>query len=201
MMIRDQIYKSRGYRNIAKYMILLMETRMRGESSGKIAQKLGADATVDHDPVLKAIRRIIHAVDSRSKKVARTTGLTIPQIVILRAVRDLGEVPTNQISAQADLTAATVVTILDKLEEKGLVARRRSTEDRRIVYTQLTSHGLETVAAAPPLVSDSFVEAFARMPASRRRRLVSALTEVAGLFATSEHQPSNVTDSKGSGKQ
>lgn len=155
---------------------LAVEGGFIGDGSG------GKPAGADSDPVLKAIRRIIHAVDSRSKKVARATGLTIPQIVVLRAVRELGEVPTNRLSAHADLTAATVITILDKLDEKGLIARRRSTEDRRIVYTRLTPRGAEVVSAAPPLLNDAFVEAFARMPDTRRRRLIGALGEVATLF-------------------
>lgn len=166
-------------------------TRVRDESSGKGAQKLSSDVAVDFDPVLKAIRRIIHSVDSRSKKVARATGLTIPQIVVLKAVRDLGEVPTNRISAHADLTAATVVTILDKLEERGLVLRRRGTEDRRIVFTRLTSRGRETVDAAPPLFNDTVIEGFARMPDTRRRRLIAALSEVAGLFDSADRQVSD----------
>jgi len=161
---------------------------VRDESSGKGAEKLSSDAAVDFDPVLKAIRRIIHSVDSRSKKVARATGLTIPQIVVLKAVRDLGEVPINRISAHADLTAATVVTILDKLEEKGLVLRRRGTVDRRIVFTRLTAQGRKTVDAAPPLFNDAVIEGFARMPDSRRRRLVAALDEVAGLFGSADRQ-------------
>lgn len=146
--------------------------------------------TPDFAPVLKAIRRIIHLVDRRSKKVARATGLTIPQIVVLKAVRDLGEVPTNRISASADLTAATVVTILDKLEAKGLVERRRSTEDRRVVYTRLTRQGSETVEAAPPLLNAAFVEAFSEMSDQRRRRMIAALTEVAELFDTADRDES-----------
>jgi len=166
------------------------QTRRRAESSGNDAQKLSSAPPLDFDPVLKAIRRIIHSVDSRSKKVARATGLTIPQIVVLRAIRDLGEVPTNRISAHADLTAATVITILDKLEEKGLVLRRRGTQDRRIVYTRLTPRGCESVGTAPPLLNDAFVEAFAQMPESRRRRLVSTLNEVAGLLDLDDRQSS-----------
>jgi DNA-binding MarR family transcriptional regulator len=151
---------------------------------------LSSDVAIDLDPVFKAIRRIIQSVDSRSKQVARATGLTIPQIVVLKAVRDLGEVPTNRVSANADLTAATVITILDKLEERGLVVRRRGTEDRRVVYTRLTPRGRETVGVAPPLLSDAVIEGFARMPASRRRRLITALSEVAGLFDRAEPNPS-----------
>jgi DNA-binding MarR family transcriptional regulator len=149
----------------------------------------GFDAT-EFDSVLKAIRRIIHAVDSRSKKVARATGLTIPQIVVLRAIRDLGEVSTNRLSAHVDLTAATVITILDKLDEKGLIARWRGTEDRRVVYTRLTPRGAEVLSMAPPLLNDAFIDAFARMPDVRRRRIVGALSEVAGLFDIADGDPS-----------
>lgn len=143
--------------------------------------------------MLKAIRRIIHAVDRRSKKIARATGLTIPQIVILRAIRDLGEVPTNRLSAHADLTAATVITILDKLEERGLVARRRGTEDRRIVYTRLTPHGAEVVNVAPPLLSNASISAFTKMPETRRRRLLAGLNEVANLLDIADEQPADQT--------
>jgi DNA-binding MarR family transcriptional regulator len=152
---------------------------------------LSGDGAIDFDPVVKAIRRIIHSVDSRSKKVARATGLTIPQIVVLKAIRNLGEVPTNRISASADLTAATVVTILDKLEERGLVARHRGTEDRRVVFTRLTQRGRETVDTAPPLLNDTVIAAFAQMPDSRRRRLIAALSEVAGLFDRAEQDVSD----------
>jgi len=149
----------------------------------------GFDAT-EFDSVLKAIRRIIHAVDSRSKKVARATGLTIPQIVVLRAIRDLGGVSTSRLSAHVDLTAATVITILDKLDEKGLIARWRGTEDRRVVYTRLTPRGAEVLSMAPPLLNDAFVDVFARMPDVRRRRIVGALSEVAGLFDIADGDPS-----------
>jgi len=134
------------------------------------------------EQVVKAIRRIMHAVDRRSKKVARATGLTIPQIVVLRAIEDLGEVPTNRLSAEVDLTAATVITILDKLEEKGLVLRRRGTDDRRMVYASLTEQGRRIVDVAPPLLNEAFISAFTGMSADKRNELVAALTEVARLL-------------------
>lgn len=167
------------------------QTRERSEKSGRGSQKLSGDFTVGFDPVLKAIRRIIHSVDSRSKKVARATGLTIPQIVVLKAVRDLGEVPTKRVSAYADLTAATVITILDKLEQRSLVVRRRGTEDRRVVYTRLTPKGRETIDAAPPLLNEAVVNAFAKMPDARRRRLITALSELAELFDRAEQNASD----------
>ncbi|WP_346432256.1 MarR family transcriptional regulator [Breoghania sp. L-A4] len=95
----------------------------------------------DAAKLFKAIRRIVRAIDLRSREVARAVGLTIPQIVVLQAARDLGKVTTKALSQHADLSAPTVVIILDKLEERGLVVRHRSPIDRRIVHTRLTPEG------------------------------------------------------------
>jgi DNA-binding MarR family transcriptional regulator len=132
--------------------------------------------------VMKSIRRIVRAIDMRSKKVARETGLTIPQIVILQAVRDLGEVTTAAVSRQADLSPATTVTILDKLEGRGLVTRRRSIADRRIVHTALTPDGARILAAAPPLFSEAFSKRFEQLPRARQREIVDAFETVADLL-------------------
>ena len=61
--------------------------------------------------IFKSIRRIVRAIDLRSREVARVSGLTIPQIVVLQGVNDLGEVTTKVLSDHADLSSATVVTI------------------------------------------------------------------------------------------
>ena len=56
--------------------------------------------------VLKAIRRLARAVDLNSRRIDRQVGLTLPQLVVLRCVRELGEVTSRAISAQADLSPA-----------------------------------------------------------------------------------------------
>lgn len=56
------------------------------------------------EDVLVALRQIIHATDLHSKRVSRESGLTIPQIVVLKSVRDLGEVTTSAISRQVSLS-------------------------------------------------------------------------------------------------
>ncbi|MCT8973455.1 MarR family winged helix-turn-helix transcriptional regulator [Microbaculum marinisediminis] len=140
---------------------------------------------VEHDgaaKVMKSIRRIVRAIDMRSKRVARETGLTIPQIVILQAVRELGEVTTAALSKHADLSAATTVTILDKLESRGLVTRRRSATDRRIVHTALTDDGDRILADAPPLFSEGFSRRFAALSRADQDTVVAAFHTVADLL-------------------
>ena len=136
--------------------------------------------------VFKAIRRIIRAIDIRSHEVSRTVGLTIPQIVVLTCVMELGEVTTKQVSESADLSAATVVTILDKLEAKGLIERYRSDIDRRVVHARLTAKGVSTLRSAPPLLHERFRSEFARLSLDERSGLISTLETIADMMDARE---------------
>lgn len=132
--------------------------------------------------VLMAIRRIIRAADLHSRKVGRATGLTVPQLVVLRAISDLGEVTSGRLAAGVSLSQGTVTVILDRLEEKGLVTRYRSARDRRIVHAALTPAGKRQLDVAPPLLHDSFIRRFERLPDAKRRRIEAALNEVAMMM-------------------
>lgn len=132
--------------------------------------------------IFKALRRIVRAIDLRSREVARTAGLTIPQIVVLQAIRDLGDVTTKALSAQADLSAATVVTILDRLEERGLVARERSVTDRRIVHARLTDQGRTVLERAPALLDEEFESRLTARDAGHQKALADAIEEIAALM-------------------
>lgn len=156
-----------------------MSTITGSEAAGR--RRPRNDGAGEMAAMLKSIRRIVRAIDVRSKAVAKAVGLTIPQIVVLQAVRDLGEVTTGQLSAYADLSAATVITILDNLEAKGLVERYRSLSDRRIVHTRLTAAGRRTLERAPSLLPDELVMAFRRLPREERDALIDAFARVAGM--------------------
>ncbi|MEJ8570217.1 MarR family transcriptional regulator [Microbaculum marinum] len=148
-----------------------------------VGDRVGGDPTAgEAGRVMKSIRRIVRAIDMRSKKVSRETGLTIPQIVILQAIRDLGEVTTVALSRHADLSAATTVTVLDKLEARGLVTRRRSAVDRRIVHTALTEKGAQVLSDAPPLFNKAFRKGFAELSAAEQETIVAAFEAVADLI-------------------
>ena len=134
------------------------------------------------DDLLPTVRRIIRAVDVRSKRVAKETGLTIPQLVVLQAIAELGEVTASRLSTRVSVSPATLITILDKLEARGLIRRYRSEVDRRIVHTQLTAAGIAELASAPPLLDAAFVDAFLALPPERRAAIREALGALADMF-------------------
>lgn len=133
----------------------------------------------------KALRRIVRAHDLHSKALAKATGLTAAQLIILRGIAELGEVTSTALSAYADISLPTVVTVLDNLEERGIIQRYRSGLDRRVVHTRLTELGAAMVAKAPPPLGEIFADRFARLDETRRQDLVASLSVFADLLSPS----------------
>ncbi len=117
-----------------------------------------------------------------SKKLARDTGLTTPQVMVLKAIRDSGEVTTGRISSAVSLSQATVTTILDRLEDRGLIERYRSDLDRRVVHSRLTSAGRTALRTMPPLLHERFRRSFASLSRTKQQSILSALHDVAEMM-------------------
>ena len=147
---------------------------------------LPPDREIRELQILNAIRRIVHAVERQSKRVERATGITLPQLVVMTAIRALGDVTSSRLSVAANLSPATVTTILDKLEANALVARTRSSGDRRVVHARLTPRGERALTDAAPWLHARFVSAFAALDAPRREALLDALETVAELMGAAE---------------
>jgi len=138
-----------------------------------------------HD-LLVALRRIIRAIDLQSKRLARSSGLTIPQLVVLQSIRDLGEVTGRQIAGHVSLSQGTMTTILDRLERRGLIERYRSSSDRRIVHARLTREGRRLIRKAPPLLQAQLTRRFEALGAGEQARIVATLEQVAALMGAAE---------------
>ena len=94
--------------------------------------------------LLRSAALLEHAVAERLKQY----GLTPTQYNVLRILRGAGsnglcrsEVTERMLTPVPDATR-----LLDRLEEAGLVARDRNTDDRRFVTARITELGLEKLA-------------------------------------------------------
>ena len=132
--------------------------------------------------VLISLRQIIRATDMHSKNVMRRYGLTIPQLVVLRAIDNTSNVTVRTISEHVSLSQATVTTILNRLEQRGLVIRKRSADDRRIVHTVLTDAARRMIETSPPLLHEDFVRRFEALDEWEQSSILSALQRVANMM-------------------
>jgi len=132
--------------------------------------------------LVRSVRRIAQAIDVRSREIARLTGLTLPQLLVLQSIRTLGEVSTQAVSRDSFMSPPTVVAILDRLEAKGLIVRYRSSSDRRVVHARLTGEGETALADAPGLLKPEAIRQLADLPVARRQALADALQTVTNLI-------------------
>lgn len=138
------------------------------------------DQTIDN--VLIAVRRVIRATDLQSKHLVKKTGLTTPQLLILQAIHKEPQLAIGQLSKQISLSQATVTTIIDRLENRNLIQRIRSSEDRRKVYIHITPNGINILEKAPPAIQEQFIQEFSRLKEWEQHMILASLQRVAEMM-------------------
>lgn len=146
------------------------------------------------EDVLVALRRVIRATDLHSKHLAKTTGLTAPQILLLQAIRNKGEVTIGGLAHEVSLSQATVTSILDRLEKRNLVYRVRSSEDKRKVHAYLTEEATEVLKEAPIPLQDHFARQFSDLQEWEQTMIISSLQRVAQMMDAQHLDASPVLD-------
>ena len=134
------------------------------------------------DEVLISLRRVTRAIDLHSKHLMKTAGLTAPQMLILQTLRDQGDAIISDVAHQISLSQATVTSILDRLEKRGLVIRERSQQDNRKVYACLTDAGNDLIRNAPMPLQDYFIRQFSDLQDWEQTQIISALQRVAHMM-------------------
>ncbi len=136
--------------------------------------------------VLTYIRQVVRRISEHSKYLAREVGLTVPQLMCLKAIGELeeqeGEITVAMIGKIVQLSPATVSRIIDRLERAGLVERERRSKDRRRVCLSLTAAGLERFQTLPIPLQEQFITRIRALTKDEREHILDALRRIAELM-------------------
>lgn len=134
--------------------------------------------------VLTSLRRIVRAVSLHSRHLGRVAGLTVPQLLTLRAVDDAGPDGTtaSEILDEVGVSPGTLSGIVQRLVEAGLLQRSRSRQDRRRVVLTLTVAGRDALGSSPRPLQARFVERFEALAPAERQALVDALERIVAMM-------------------
>lgn len=135
------------------------------KGTGRPREAARSTTTVDY-AALAEFRYQLRLFLRFSEEAARRAGLEPQQHQLLLAAKGAPEdvrVTVGYLSERLQLRQNSTVELVDRLEKKGLVRRRRDAEDRRRVIVEVTAkgervlarlslHHLETVASARGLV-------------------------------------------------
>jgi len=76
------------------------------------------------------------------------------------------------------VTVSNLTGIVDRLEEKGLVARERDVHDRRVIRVRLTEKGSKLYKNTIPLFEKSISQFFSPLDKSQQKELSSLLRKL-----------------------
>jgi DNA-binding MarR family transcriptional regulator len=115
-------------------------------------------------------------VEAMFKEKCAQQGITFQHWVILMCLRDnLASTPT-EISQYICYDSGAMTRVIDQMQKRGLISRRRSNADRRVVALKLTAEGRKMVEATIPIVADLYNQLLADFSRSEADTLVSLLT-------------------------
>lgn len=130
--------------------------------------------------VMTLYPRIYFACHTRHVRDPQTQRLlSRHQASILDHLDEIEPTTVMELAAHMGVTAATMSTAIDRLEQKGYAVRGRDAKDRRRVHVRLTTAGVR-VREASSVLDPSRVEALvARLTDEERARAIEGL----GLLA------------------
>jgi MarR family 2-MHQ and catechol resistance regulon transcriptional repressor len=102
-------------------------------------------------------------------------GLTPPQFYVLATIGYAGGLPFGEIGAKMMVTVSNLTGIVDRLEEKKLVLRKRDDNDRRVVHVVLTDKGAKLYKSTLPLFEKSVSEVFSILDSAQQKALSGLL--------------------------
>ncbi len=138
------------------------------------------------DRMIWAIRKIIRTVAIHSRQLAVEHNVTGPQLSTLNALHRKDELTVTEIANILFLSPSTIVGVLDRLEEKGYITRRRDTADRRRVLVQMTDDGKKLVKEVPHPLEDSLIGSLAKIPEKEKGCMADALERLVELIGAED---------------
>lgn len=134
------------------------------------------------DELLSSTFNSVLRTEEKSLQNKLTKGLTITEIHTIVAVGLHETNPMNVVAARLGVTLATLTTAVNKLVDKGFIARTRCEDDRRKVLVSLTKSGKQVYRAHGLFHRKMIDEALAGLSEEEERVFAGALGKVKAFF-------------------
>lgn len=128
------------------------------------------------------IKEINSIINSKITEELKSTGLTVPQITIIKLIAHHKELTVSEISEKMSLTKATVSGILDRLEKNNIIERIRSTNDKRVVYVRFSCEGLKLAEEIRNIVNNSFEGIFDNLTKEEMKVIYNDLEKLLNII-------------------
>jgi DNA-binding MarR family transcriptional regulator len=126
------------------------------------------------------LRRVYTIMQERIEAAFASHEVTLMQWIVLIYLRDGLARTASDIAREFRHDSGALTRVVDHLERRGLLTRRRSTTDRRVVELALTPRGNRTIEELLPVMVEQMnvaLEPFSRAEFDQLRSLMERLVD------------------------
>ena len=123
---------------------------------------------------LDAYIKLMRAADSATTRIHRhltPAKLTVSQFGVLEALYHIGPLCQRELGQKILKSSGNMTTVVDNLEKRGLVLRKRSLQDRRLLHVHLTAQGHKLIEGLFPRHAARVVEEMSALNAAEMAEL------------------------------
>jgi MarR family transcriptional regulator, 2-MHQ and catechol-resistance regulon repressor len=128
------------------------------------------------------LNRAAAAVTAHAEADVARHGLSLAEFASLEALYQKGPLLVGELQRAVLKSSGGMTYVVDRLEDKGLVCRRRCEHDRRALYAELTEEGQARMAEIFPDHARAIERAMAGLTAGEQAKAVALLKRL-GLAA------------------
>lgn len=132
------------------------------------------------------LRVLFRSIQQHSKTVEKECGLTSAMLWMMWELFSTPGMKVSQLANALSIHASTCSNMLDKLETRGLIKRKRSGKDQRAVHLYITNKGSALLAKAPRPAQGALSGALEKLGDHDLDKLAEGLTVLIGSLKTKD---------------
>ncbi len=115
------------------------------------------------------------------------SGFTLPQISVISMLEKHGKQKVSELSLKMGLSDSTVSGILDRLEQKEIIKRERTKDDRRVVKISLTGKSQKFCEDFRQKKEEYFTQQLKSLSEQEIKDIIKGLEILNRVLANDEH--------------
>ncbi len=158
---------------------------MSASTSEKKKKKANDNKTERLGEVLEFMRllwAVDHALQSTSKRMEVSIGVTGPQRLVIRIVGRFPQISAGELAEVLHIHPSTLTGVLKRLEARGIIDRKIDSGDARRALFSLTAKGKEVDSARNGTVEATVRKALAKIPDRKVAAARDVLEELANTL-------------------
>jgi DNA-binding MarR family transcriptional regulator len=132
--------------------------------------------------IIFSIRRLIQASELYTKELNKKYQVSSAQLNCILTLYEYGSLPPSKIANHMMVKSSTVTGVVDRLENKGLAQRMRTSPDRRVITIQLTEAGKKLAQNAPPPIQQKIIDGLKQTESTIKEQIVNSLNILTAML-------------------